>query len=126
LEEKYGITCDVFDLRSLVPLNYEPLIESIKKTGKMVLASDACERGNFLHTISSNLQNLAFDYLDAPITVVGSKNWITPAAEQEASFFPQVEWMLDAIHTRIMPLNGHEVTTKWTDGEFLRTNKLGV
>ena len=46
----------------------------------------------------------AFDHLDAPVAVVGSKNWITPAAEQEDSFFPQDFWIVDAVHQRIRPL----------------------
>jgi 2-oxoisovalerate dehydrogenase E1 component len=126
LEDKYGLTCDVWDLRSLVPLNYEPLVESVKKTGKVLLASDACERGSYLHNVASNLSTLAFDHLDAPVAVVGSKNWITPAAEQEDSFFPQVKWLLDAVHERIKPLPGHAVKYNFTNGEMLRLNRLGV
>jgi len=41
----------VIDARSLVPFNYEPLIDSIKKTRKILLASDACERGSYLEPI---------------------------------------------------------------------------
>ena len=44
--------------------------------------------------------------------VVGSRNWITPAAEMESVFFPQKEWIIDAIHERLYPLSGHQVTTK--------------
>ncbi len=124
--EEKGISCEVIDLRNLTPLNYEPLVESIKKTGKVILASDACERGSYLHNVSSNLQSLAFDYLDAPITVLGSKNWISPAAEQEDSFFPQPNWFIDAYHTRIKPIAGHSPEFTFTDGEMLRINRLGV
>ena len=78
LEEKHGISAEVMDLRFLNPLNYDPIIESVKKTGKVLLSSDASERGSFLHNVASNISRLAFDYLDAPPVVVGSKNWITP------------------------------------------------
>ncbi|MCK5210261.1 MAG: hypothetical protein KAQ79_19630, partial [Cyclobacteriaceae bacterium] len=44
LEEKYGLSAEVIDARSIVPFNYEKVIESVKKTGRIVLASDACER----------------------------------------------------------------------------------
>ncbi|MHC4870361.1 MAG: alpha-ketoacid dehydrogenase subunit alpha/beta [Planctomycetota bacterium] len=124
--EEHGVSCEIIDLRSLNPLNYEPLVESLKKTGKMVLASDACERGSYLHNVASNLQALAFDYLDAPIAVVGSKNWISPAAEQEDSFFPQAHWIVDAYHTRIKPIDGYSPVNSFTDGELLRLNRLGV
>ncbi|MBN2713699.1 MAG: dehydrogenase [Planctomycetes bacterium] len=126
LEEKYGISCEVIDLRSISPLNYDMLVESVKKTGYCLMSSDACERGSYLHNVASNLTTLAFDWLDAPVAVVGAKNWITPAAEQEDSFFPQPHWLVDAVHTRLIPLKGHEPITNWTEGEMLRTNRLGV
>jgi 2-oxoisovalerate dehydrogenase E1 component len=126
LEEQYGLSVELWDLRSLNPLNYEPLVESIKKTGKLLLSSDACERGSFLHTVASNVQTLAFDWLDAPVAVVGARNWITPAAEQEESFFPQPGWLVDAVHTRLKPLPGHRAETNWTEGELVRINRLGV
>ena len=126
LEEKYGLSAEVIDLRFVAPLNYNVLLESVKKTGRLLLASDAVERGSFLHTVASNVQTLAFDSLDAPVAVVGSRNWITPAAEMESLFFPQKEWLLDAIHERVLPLKGHVVTTTQTDGELARRARLGV
>ena len=78
LEQKYGLTADVFDCRSINPLDYDPLVESVRKTGKVLLSSDACERGSVMQDIASNLSQLAFDDLDAPPVVVGSRNWITP------------------------------------------------
>ena len=126
LQEKFGVSAEVIDLRFINPLNYDLLVESVKKTGKVLLASDACERNSFLHNVASNLTQLAFDYLDGPPAVLGSRNWITPAAEMEDVFFPQKEWMLDIIHERIYPLPGHEVTTVQSSGEILRRNRLGV
>ena len=126
LQEKYGMSADVWDCRSINPLDYEPLVESVKKTGRVLLSSDACERGSVMQTIAANLGQLAFDYLDAPPVVVGSRNWITPAYELEDAFFPGADWIIDAIHERIMPLAGHTVTTNQTLGELSRQNRLGV
>jgi 2-oxoisovalerate dehydrogenase E1 component len=126
LEEKYGLTAEVIDARFINPLNYEKILESVRKTGKVVLASDACERGSFMHTMASNITQLAFDDLDGPVVVVGSRNWITPAAELEDAFFPQAEWIIDTIHERILPLPGHQVTTVQTNEEMLRRNRLGI
>ena len=126
LQDKYGLSAEVIDVRFLNPLNYGPLVESVKKTGKVVIASDATERGSFAHTIASNLTQLGFDYLDGPPAVVGSRNWITPAAELEDMFFPTQEWILDTIHERILPLPGHAVSTRQGTGEILARNKLGV
>ena len=76
--------------------------------------------------VASNVQTLAFDYLDAPVAVVGSRNWITPAAEMEELYFPQKDWILDAIHERILPLPGHEPRTVQTTGDLARRAKQGV
>ncbi len=126
LEEKHGLSAEVIDARFINPLNYEKIVESVKKTGKLVLTSDACERGSFLHTIASNLTQVAFDYLDGPVAVVGSRNWITPAVEIEESFFPQKEWIIDTIHERVLPLQGHSVSTVQTTGEIMKRNRNGV
>ena len=126
LEQKYGMTADVFDCRSITPLDYEPLVESVRKTGKVLLSSDACERGSVMHDIASKISQLAFDDLDAPPVVVGSRNWITPCAEVENDFFPQPSWMLDAIHDRIVPLPGHQMTTNPTTGELMHRQRGGV
>jgi 2-oxoisovalerate dehydrogenase E1 component len=126
LKEKYGLDAEIMDLRFINPLNYEKIIESVKKTGHIILASDAVERGSFLHTVASNITQLAFDYLDAPPAVVGSRNWITPAPECEEYFFPQAEWLIDAIHERILPLKGHAPSTAHGNLETMRKNRLGV
>jgi 2-oxoisovalerate dehydrogenase E1 component len=126
LEEKYGLTSEVIDIRFINPLNYEKIIESVKKTGKVVVASDASERGAFTHNLASNISQVAFDYLDGPVAVVGARNWITPPAEMEEGFFPQKEWILDTIHERVLPLKGHQPTTQQAVGEILRRNKLGI
>ncbi len=126
LEEQYGVSTEVIDARSLVPFNYDLVIESVKKTGRIVLAGDACERGSHLKEMAEVITSLAFDYLDAPVTVVGAKNWITPAHEMENHFFPQPSWIVDAVHERILPLKGHVAKHNFTPLEQARVNKLGV
>ena len=76
--------------------------------------------------MAQTITELAFDELDAPPVVVGSRNWITPAYELEDSFFPGPEWIIDAIHEKILPLKGHLVKTNFTSAEQLKRNKLGV
>ncbi|MFP4378915.1 MAG: thiamine pyrophosphate-dependent enzyme [Candidatus Sumerlaeia bacterium] len=126
LEKKYGISAEIIDARSLVPFNYEPVIESIKKTRKIVLASDACERGSYLHTMASTINQLAYDELDAPPTVVGARNWITPPAELEEAFFPQPWDILDAINEYIIPLQGYQPVEDAAAAEKIRREKFGV
>ena len=126
LQETYGMSAEVIDARFINPLDIEPIVESVKKTGRLVLASDAVERSSFLYSIAGTVGRVAFDYLDAPPVVVGSRNWITPAVELEDAFFPQAEWILDAIHEQIVPLPGHTVTTVQTNGELLKRYRGGV
>jgi 2-oxoisovalerate dehydrogenase E1 component len=126
LEEKFELDIELIDSRFINPINYNTIIESVKKTGKIVLVSEAVERGSFLYTMAGQISQLAFDYLDGPPVIIGARNWITPAAEMEEMFFPQKEWIIDAIHERLYPLPGHRVTTNQTTGEILRRNRNGV
>ena len=126
LKEKYGLSAEVIDARSLVPFNYEKVIASVKKTGRIIISGDANSRGSFLNELARNITELAFDYLDAPPVVVGSRNWITPAYELEEAFFPQPDWFIDAIHEKIVPLKGHVSAQNFSDPEQIRRAKLGV
>jgi 2-oxoisovalerate dehydrogenase E1 component len=126
LQEKHGLSAEIIDARSIVPFNYEKVIESVKKTGRIIIVGDACTRGSHMNDLAQNISEMAFDYLDAPPVVVGAKNWITPAFELENEFFPQPNWIIDAIHEKILPLDGHVSTSNYTEREQLRLNKLGL
>ncbi len=126
LQQQYGVGAELIDARSLVPFNYEKVVESVKKTGRIVIVGDACERNSFMRNLASNIAELCFDELDAPPVVVGAKNWITPAHELEEAFFPQPHWIVDAIHERLLPLPGHTCRHNFTKLEQLRENRRGV
>jgi 2-oxoisovalerate dehydrogenase E1 component len=126
LQEQHGLSCEIIDARSLVPFDYDPVIESVKKTRKILLTSDACERGSWLHTAASRINQLAYDDLDAPPIVVGARNWITPADEQEDAFFPQPSDMIDAVHAHILPLPGYAPKRACDTADLLRRSSLGV
>jgi 2-oxoisovalerate dehydrogenase E1 component len=126
LEEQYGMSAEIIDARSLVPFNYEKVIASVQKTGRIVIAGDATTRGSFLNELARNVTELAFDYLDTPPVVLGSRDWITPAYELEYAFFPQPESFIDIIHEKIVPLKGHIPTQNFTRAEQIRRAKKGV
>jgi 2-oxoisovalerate dehydrogenase E1 component len=126
LQEKYGLSAEVVDARSIVPFDYSLVIESVKKTGRILLASDACERGSVLQTMAAKIAQLAFDELDAPPVVLGARNWITPPDEVEDSFFPFPADFLDAIHQHILPLSGYTVARVCDSSELQRRSRLGV
>jgi len=71
--ESEGISVEVVDPRTLQPLDEDTLIESVRKTNRVVVAHEAVTRMGFGAEVAAVLQYRAFDYLDAPIERVGSK-----------------------------------------------------
>jgi 2-oxoisovalerate dehydrogenase E1 component len=127
LRDKYNLSAEIINLHSLVPLNYTKIAESIAKTGRVVLASDACARGSFMNDVARNITEICFDELDAPPVLVGAENWITPPFEFDEFFFPQASWILDAINEKLLPLPGHVPTVNdYTRIEQIRRAKAGV
>lgn len=126
LKEKYGLEAEVIDARTLVPFNYEKVIASVKKTGRIIIAGDASARGSFLNDLAANITDLAFDYLDAAPVVLGSRNWITPCHELEEAFFPQPEWFLDAINEKMLPLKDYCPTSNQTCAQKIIRSKKGI
>ena len=126
LEAEYGISTEVIDARSIVPFDYVKVLESVRKTGKILFASDACERGSILHTMASTITTLAFNHLDAPPVVIGARNWITPPDEVEDAFFPFPADILDAVNEHLQPLRGYTPKLKVDETELLRRSAAGV
>jgi pyruvate/2-oxoglutarate/acetoin dehydrogenase E1 component len=84
---KEGIQADVIDLRCLKPLDMDCVLESVRKTGRVVVASEAYKEGNFVCELMARIQELAFDDLDAPIERVCAANVpvpMSPVLENEA------------------------------------------
>ncbi len=126
LKEKFGLEAEVIDARTLVPFNYEKVVASVKKTGRIIIAGDASARGSYLNDLAANITDLCFDYLDAAPVVLGSRNWITPSHELEAAFFPQPSWFLDAIHEKMFPLPGYVPVSNQTCAQQILRSKKGV
>mgnify|MGYP000024875666 CR=1 FL=1 len=87
--EEEKISVEVVDLRSLVPLDMETVLASVRKTGRCVVVSQAVDIGSFTAEVASRIVAEAFDYLDAPVLRVGAKNGIAPQSHVlEAAFLP--------------------------------------
>jgi pyruvate/2-oxoglutarate/acetoin dehydrogenase E1 component len=69
---KDGIEAEVIDPRTLVPLDLATIVESVRRTGRLVVAHEAVEHGGFGAEIAAQVQAAAFDHLDAPIERVGA------------------------------------------------------
>jgi pyruvate dehydrogenase E1 component beta subunit len=100
--EQEGISVEVVDPRTLLPLDEETILESVKKTTRCVTAHEAVTRGGFGAELTAVIQHGAFDYLDAPIERVGSRFAPLPFAPvMEQYVVPQAEDVLDAIRRTV-------------------------
>lgn len=98
LLQKEKISAEVIDVRSLVPLDMETILQSVRKTGRCVVASQSVNIGSFTGEIASNIGEEAFDYLDAPVKRVGAKNGIAPQSHiLEAAFLPNANDIVAAV-----------------------------
>jgi pyruvate dehydrogenase E1 component beta subunit len=77
LLENEGISCEIIDIRTVRPLDTKTIIESVKKTNRLVILEEAWPFGNVATEITYQVQNHAFDYLDAPIEKINTAD--TPA-----------------------------------------------
>jgi 2-oxoisovalerate dehydrogenase E1 component len=98
LQAEHGVAAEVIDLRSLVPLDMETVLASVRKTGRCVVASQAVLVGSFVNEIVARIQAEAFDYLDGPVGRVGAANGISPQAEGlEQAFLPNAGDIVRAV-----------------------------
>ncbi|MDC8001799.1 pyruvate dehydrogenase complex E1 component subunit beta [Aequorivita todarodis] len=83
-----GIECEIIDLRTVRPLDYQTIFESVKKTNRLVILEEAWPFGNVATEITYQVQNQVFDYLDAPIVKINT-------ADTPAPFSPVLleEWL---------------------------------
>jgi len=95
---KDGIDCEVVDLRTLRPLDIDPVIESFKKTNRAVVVEEGWKSFGVGSEISSQIYEKAFDYVDAPIKRVAQKEVPLPYNQKlEQMALPQVEDLIDAV-----------------------------
>jgi len=93
-----GISVEVIDPRSLVPLDIETIVNSVKKTGRVVIAHEAVARGGIAGEIAMQIMENAFDYLDAPIVRVAGRNVPIPYnLKLERAAVPQEDDIIAAI-----------------------------
>ena len=88
---KENIDCEVIDLRTIRPMDYQTIFESVKKTNRLVILEESWPFGNISTEITYQVQNELFDYLDAPIEKINT-------ADTPAPYSPVLlkEWLPDA------------------------------
>jgi pyruvate dehydrogenase E1 component beta subunit len=98
--EKNGINVEVIDLRTVRPLDYTTLLNSVKKTNRMVVVEEAWPLASISSEIAYWMQKYAFDYLDAPITRVTTRDTPLPYAPTLVeAFLPNVKRIMDAVNS---------------------------
>jgi pyruvate dehydrogenase E1 component beta subunit len=78
--EKEGVSCEIIDLRTIRPIDYDTIIESVKKTNRLVIVEEAWPLGSIATEVSFKVQREAFDFLDAPVLRVTSADVPLPYA----------------------------------------------
>ncbi len=92
-----GIEAEVIDPRTLVPLDLDPIADSVRRTGRAVVAHEAVRSGGFGAELAAELQARAFDYLDAPIQRVGAPFMPVPLSPSlEDAYRPESEQIYQA------------------------------
>lgn len=95
--EKEGISAEVIDLRTIRPLDYETVVNSVKKTNRLVIVEEAWPMASISTDITYHVQKNAFDYLDAPIARVNSMDVpLAYAPELIEVSLPNVKRTIDA------------------------------
>jgi 2-oxoisovalerate dehydrogenase E1 component len=93
-----GIQAEVIDLRSLVPLDMDTILASVRKTGRAVVVAQAVLAGSFVNEIAARIGSEAFDDLDGPVGRIGAAPGISPQAEGlEKAFLPNAGEIVAAV-----------------------------
>ncbi|HSX04799.1 MAG TPA: thiamine pyrophosphate-dependent enzyme [Rhabdochlamydiaceae bacterium] len=96
--EKEGISIEILDLRTLVPLDAEAISETVRKTGKVLIVHEAAGYCGFGAEVAARIVENDFEYLDAPVMRVTGKNCPVPyAKELEDAVLPQAEDLESAL-----------------------------
>jgi len=98
--ESEGLSCEVIDLRTLVPMDREAILASVEKTGRLVIVNEAVKRGSVASDIAAWIAEQAFDALNAPIVRVSGK--VTPipySTELEPLCVPGTEDIVRAVRS---------------------------
>jgi pyruvate dehydrogenase E1 component beta subunit len=95
--EKEGISCEIIDLRTIRPIDYPAVVESVRKTNRCVVVEESWPLASISSEIAYHLQRYAFDYLDAPVMRVTQADTpfpFSPSLIEEA--LPNVERVVKA------------------------------
>lgn len=97
-----GIEVEVIDLRSLLPLDLDTILQSVRRTNRVVVAHEAVVKGGIAAEVAASIQEMASDYLDGPVVRVGAPFTPVPASpELERRFTPDADRVEAAVRSTI-------------------------
>ena len=97
--EKDGVSIEVIDLRSVRPIDYETIVNSVKKTNRLVIVEEAWPLSSIASEITYHIQKYAFDYLDAPVARVNNMDVPLPYAPTLIEvILPNVKRTLESVN----------------------------
>jgi 2-oxoisovalerate dehydrogenase E1 component beta subunit len=97
LAEAEGTSCEVVDVRSLSPIDYEPILNSVRKTGRMVYAQEAPGHTSIGSEVAATVMERAFYALEAPVLRVSGYDTPFPPAKLEGTYLPDADRILEAV-----------------------------
>ena len=96
--ETAGIDAEIIDLRTLVPLDFDTIMQSVQKTGRCVVVNEATKTSGFAGELIAQIQEACFYHLEAPVHRV--TGWDTPYPHaQEWAYFPGPDRVAKALHS---------------------------
>lgn len=100
LEREAGLTCDVLDLRSLAPIDWRAIAQTVLRTGKVLLVGEDARTGSIVESLQSRIAEAAFEHLDAPPRVYGALDTPVPYAPsmEDAYLFGEDQLFEAALH----------------------------
>ena len=128
--QQNAVEAEVIDARSLVPFDYEMVLDSVQRTGHIMIISEACERGSFAMTLASTITRLAFKHLQQAPRVLGAPNWIVPGAEMEDTYFVSAQDIIDVVASEWELVNaegfGTELGPRMRASDIARLSRDGI
>jgi pyruvate dehydrogenase E1 component beta subunit len=97
IAQSEGVSIEVIDIRSLSPIDFGVIAESVKKTGRLIVAHEAGTFVSISSEIAAKIAELCFYYLEAPVIRVGGFDVPYPAAKLEELYLPDADRIMEAV-----------------------------
>lgn len=123
--DSFNVESEIININWIVPINYENIIKSVKKTKKVILLNHGFERMNVMKEISNTIVTHLFEILEKAPIVLGARNLVTPNGDYDRFIYPQVDDILSTVNDCILTLDGYESNNYFDKSKDLEFKKGG-